>query len=80
MPTRANVHRLEELVSFARITAPFAGTITARNTDVGDLIVAGSSKELFRLAQTQTLRVYVRVPQISRPRHQPGAVGGHADS
>jgi len=31
---RANVHRLEELVSFARVTAPFAGTITARNTDV----------------------------------------------
>jgi membrane fusion protein, multidrug efflux system len=60
---RANVHRLEQLVSFARITAPFAGTITARNTDVGDLIVAGSSKELFRLAQTEKLRVYVRVPQ-----------------
>ncbi len=62
---RANVHRLEQLVSFARITAPFAGTITARNTDVGDLIVAGSSKELFRLAQTETLRVYVRVPQTA---------------
>ena len=61
----ANVHRLEQLVSFAQITAPFAGTITARNTDVGDLIVAGSSKELFRLAQTETLRVYVRVPQTA---------------
>ena len=61
----ANVHRLEQLVSFARVTAPFAGTITARNTDVGDLIVAGSSKELFRLAQTKTLRVYVRVPQTA---------------
>jgi RND family efflux transporter MFP subunit len=62
---RANVHRLEQMVSFARITAPFAGTITARNTDVGDLIVAGSGKELFRLAQTETLRVYVRVPQTA---------------
>jgi RND family efflux transporter MFP subunit len=60
---RANVHRLEELQSFERITAPFAGTITARNTDVGDLITAGSGNELFHLAQTQTLRVYVRVPQ-----------------
>ncbi len=60
---RANVHRLEQLQSFERVTAPFAGTITARNTDVGDLIMAGSSKELFHLAQTQTLRVYVRVPQ-----------------
>ena len=60
---RANVHRLEQLQSFERITAPFAGTITARNTDVGDLIMAGSGKELFHLAQTRTLRVYVRVPQ-----------------
>ncbi|HTS18664.1 MAG TPA: efflux RND transporter periplasmic adaptor subunit [Verrucomicrobiae bacterium] len=60
---RANVHRLEELQSFERITAPFAGTITARNTDVGDLITAGSGPELFHLAQTRTLRVYVRVPQ-----------------
>ena len=69
---RANVHRLEELVSFARVMAPFAGTITARNTDVGDLIVAGSSKELFRLAQTQTLRVYVRVPQTAAHGISPG--------
>jgi RND family efflux transporter MFP subunit len=69
---RANVHRLEQLVSFARITAPFAGTITARNTDVGDLIVAGSSKELFRLAQTETLRVYVRVPQTASHGIAPG--------
>jgi RND family efflux transporter MFP subunit len=60
---RANVHRLEQLQSFERIMAPFAGTITARNTDVGDLITAGSGKELFHLAQTGTLRVYVRVPQ-----------------
>ncbi len=69
---RANVHRLEQLVSFARITAPFAGTITARNTDVGDLIVAGSSKELFRLAQTEKLRVYVRVPQAAANGISPG--------
>ncbi len=60
---QANLHRLEELQSFARVTAPFAGTITARRIDVGDLIAAGSNKELFRLAQTRTLRVYVRVPQ-----------------
>jgi membrane fusion protein, multidrug efflux system len=62
---RANVHRLEELQSFERVTAPFAGTITARDTDVGDLITAGSGKELFHLAQTKTLRVYVRVPQAA---------------
>lgn len=62
---RANVRRLEELESFARVTAPFAGIITARRTDVGELIVAGSGKELFRLSQTGTLRVYVRVPQTA---------------
>jgi membrane fusion protein (multidrug efflux system) len=59
----ANVHRLEELQSFARVTAPFKGVITARNTDVGQLIVAGSNQQLFRLAQVITLRVYVHVPQ-----------------
>lgn len=60
---KANLHRLEDLKSFARVTAPFAGTITARNTDVGQLIVAGSGHELFRLAQTNPLRIYVHVPQ-----------------
>ncbi len=62
---QANVRRLENLQSFAKVRAPFDGTITARKTDVGDLIVAGSGKELFRLAQTGTLRVYVRVPQTA---------------
>lgn len=60
---KANLHRLEDLKSFARVTAPFAGTITARETDVGQLITAGSGRELFRLAQTDPLRVYVHVPQ-----------------
>lgn len=60
---RANVRRLEELRAFARVTAPFSGIITARKTDVGDLIAAGSGKELFRLAQVDRLRVRVRVPQ-----------------
>ncbi len=60
---QAEVHRLADLQSFARVTAPFTGTITARLTDVGQLITAGSGRELFRLAQTDTLRVYVRVPQ-----------------
>src|SRR5258707_5596406 len=61
---RANMRRLQELVSFQRVTAPFAGTVTIRAVDVGDLIVAGSGgKELFHLAQACKLRVYVRVPQ-----------------
>ncbi len=62
---RANVRRLEEMQSFARVTAPFAGTITMRRMDVGELITAGSAREIFHLAQTDTLRVFVRVPQTS---------------
>ena len=60
---RANVRRLEDLRSFQRVTAPFDGVITERSTDVGQLITAGNSQPLFRLAQPQTLRVFVRVPQ-----------------
>lgn len=69
---QANVRRLEELKGFARVTAPFAGTITVRSTDVGQLIAAGSGRELFRLAQTQTLRIYVRVPQTMSRAVTPG--------
>jgi len=61
----ANVERLRQLEGFKRIVAPFAGVITRRNVDVGDLIDAGSSggRALFQLAQTDPLRVYVNVPQ-----------------
>jgi membrane fusion protein, multidrug efflux system len=69
---RANLHRLEDLKSFARVTAPFAGTITTRDTDVGQLITAGSGRALFRLAQTNPLRVYVHVPQTLSREIQPG--------
>ena len=60
----ANVDRLKDLQSFQRVVARFDGTLIARNVDVGALITAGGSKELFRLAQTDTLRVYVNVPEI----------------
>ena len=59
----ANVQRLEDLKNFDRVTASFDGTVTLRNTDIGQLISANSGPELFRLAQTNPLRVYVRVPQ-----------------
>jgi RND family efflux transporter MFP subunit len=63
---QANVRRLEELVAFQRVIAPFDGTITIRSVDNGDLIVAGSGgQELFHIAQTDKLRVYVRVPEPS---------------
>jgi RND family efflux transporter MFP subunit len=60
---RAEVRRLEKLESFTRIKAPFAGIITVRNIDAGDLIVSGAGRELFHLAQTKKVRVFVQVPQ-----------------
>jgi len=60
---RANLQRLQDLKGFDRVTAPFTGVITARNTDIGQLITAGSGPELFGMAQTDPLRVYVQVPQ-----------------
>lgn len=62
---KANVHRLEDIQSFTHVTAPFTGTLTVRAIDVGDLISSG--KELFRLADTSKLRVFVRVPQSATP-------------
>jgi len=61
----ANVSRLRQLESFKRIVAPFSGVITARNTDIGALINAGQStgSELFRIADTHRLRIYVQVPE-----------------
>jgi RND family efflux transporter MFP subunit len=58
----ANVERLRQLESFKRVVAPFAGVITKRNVDIGDLIDT-TGKPLFLLAQTDPLRVYVNVPQ-----------------
>jgi RND family efflux transporter MFP subunit len=66
----ANVRRLEQLQSFEKIYAPFDGIITARSTDIGALIDAGASaqpKELFHMAATRTLRVYVAVPEVYSP-------------
>ena len=66
--SRANVRRLEQLQSYERIVAPFDGVITARNTDIGDLIDAGSGsnnpRELFHLDAMNRLRVYVAVPEV----------------
>jgi RND family efflux transporter MFP subunit len=74
----ANVRRLQELASFERVVAPFAGTVIQRNVDVGDLITAGSPTAnasaaassvsggaggLFEVAQIDVLRVFVSVPQ-----------------
>jgi RND family efflux transporter MFP subunit len=83
----ANVHRLQELTSFERVVAPFAGTVIQRNVDVGDLITAGSpmnntatapssvsgaASGLFELAQIDALRVFVNVPQAYAPNVKAG--------
>ena len=59
----ANVQRLQEMENFKILTAPFPGIITVRTMDTGTLITAGSSREIFRLARTNPLRVYVNLPQ-----------------
>jgi RND family efflux transporter MFP subunit len=60
-----NVARLQDLESFKRVLAPFDGVITARNTDIGALINAGQATgtELFRVADTERLRIYAQVPE-----------------
>jgi RND family efflux transporter MFP subunit len=71
----ANVRRLENMKSFQRVYAPFAGVITRRNVDIGTLINAGNtgaSQQLFSLAQTNPLRVYVRVPEVYANSIHPG--------
>ena len=74
--SQANLRRLEELQSFEKIYAPFDGVITARNTDIGQLIDSGSSggsrSELFHIAQPGKLRVYVNVPQVYSQLAKPG--------
>ena len=63
----ANVKQLQALQGFEKIYAPFDGVVTARNTDIGDLIDSGSAggvkTDMFHIAQPGTLRVYVNVPE-----------------
>ena len=64
--SQASLRRLEEMKSFARVTAPFDGLVTARNVDIGTLINSGNggaSREMFRVARIQPLRIFVNVPQ-----------------
>jgi RND family efflux transporter MFP subunit len=76
----ANVRRLIEQKKYARLEAPFDGVITARNplaSDIGTLITSGSgtnAREIVRVSQIQTLRVYVSVPQNYAAMIRPGQV------
>ena len=69
---QANVQRLEQLVGFEQLTAPFDGVITARDIDQGQLIDAGAAREIYHIAQVSRLRVYVAVPQIDSLAARPG--------
>jgi len=73
---QAIVNRLQALEAFKIIRAPFDGIVTARNTDIGGYIPAGSGTPLFQLAATSRLRVYVDVPQAFSPFVK---VGGEAE-
>jgi len=74
----ASVRQLNEQENFKQIRAPFAGTITYRHIEVGNLVTAGTgtaatgTTELFRIAQTDPLRVFVDVPEANAPSIAPG--------
>jgi RND family efflux transporter MFP subunit len=70
---RANIRKIGDLREFARVTAPFAGTITERSVDRGSLVTAGNATPLFKLSATDTVRVYVQVPQDIAPNVTIGA-------
>jgi RND family efflux transporter MFP subunit len=63
----ANVRRLQQLQDFEKVYAPFDGVITARGTDIGALIQANETRELFHLAAVNKLRIYVSVPEVYAP-------------
>jgi RND family efflux transporter MFP subunit len=60
---QSSVSALEALENFKTVKAPFDGIVTERNTDIGNYVPSGTGTELFRMAQTSPLRVYVNVPQ-----------------
>jgi RND family efflux transporter MFP subunit len=77
----ANVARLRQLQSFRRVTAPFAGTITARGVNVGQLVTAagavngassGTASSLYRISSAGALRLFLAVPQAQAGMMKPG--------
>lgn len=73
----ANMKHLEQLVAFEKVFAPFDGLVTARNTDIGQLVNAGNggaAQELFRISATDKLRIFISVPQSYSPAAAPGVM------
>jgi RND family efflux transporter MFP subunit len=71
----ANVKRLEQMVAFEKVYAPFDGVITVRNTDIGALINSGNggvAQELFHISTTNKLRIFISVPQMYSHAAVPG--------
>jgi RND family efflux transporter MFP subunit len=64
---QANIRRLMQLKGFARVTAPFAGKVTARMIEIGALVTEGNASPLFRLAAIDPARVFVQIPQDVAP-------------
>jgi RND family efflux transporter MFP subunit len=73
LASEANLSRLEELKSFSKLPAPFDGVITYRHPDVGTLISAGAAqREMFRVSDISTIRVFINVPQAYVNEVRPG--------
>jgi RND family efflux transporter MFP subunit len=70
---RANIARLSQLQSFAKVVAPFAGTVVSRSVERGALVTAGNATPLFSIAATDPVRVFVHVPQDVAPSVRAGA-------
>ena len=68
---KANIGRIQQTLGFSRVTAPFAGTINQRNIERGTLV--STSTPLFRLSQTDTVRVFIQMPQDVAPSVKVGA-------
>ena len=64
---QANIRRLSQLKSFARVTAPFAGTVTQRSVETGTLVNASNGQPMFKVASLDPARVFVQVPQDVAP-------------
>ncbi|MEO8877765.1 MAG: efflux RND transporter periplasmic adaptor subunit, partial [Polyangiaceae bacterium] len=64
---QANINRLQQLIGFGRVLAPFAGTITSRSVDIGALVTAGNATPLFNLVAMDPARIFIQVPQDVAP-------------
>src|SRR5208337_1426981 len=69
---QASVNSLEALENFKTVKAPFDGIVTERDTDIGAFVPSGTGVQLFRMAQTSPLRVYINVPQTFSRFVKPG--------